>query len=150
MTSTLPQPTRNAYQLSDNLRETGGILNVRPAQPDEAEREELVLAKLGTPGWGRLHHFRNYYSAGWGEGAGKPLSPRALEKFYRFIEQANFPAGTQPSLFLTDNGTLELCWEDEFGKSVQLEFTPNGIAFFQESSQLEGLISQDEAVKIAK
>src|SRR6267143_4885583 len=127
-TTTIPQPTRTAYRLSDDLVEYG-TPNVRTPFPDEAEREEIVLAKLGNRGWGRLHHFRHYYSAGWGDRCGKPLSPRALETFYRFLEQAQFPSNCTPSLFLTDNGTLELCWEDNFGKSVHFEFTPNGIEF---------------------
>jgi hypothetical protein len=60
--------------------------------------EELLLSKLGAKGWGRLHYFHHYYSTGWGDGSGKPLSPRALETFYRFLESAKFPEGSVPSV----------------------------------------------------
>ena len=149
MTSTLPQPKGNAYRLSDDLLENGGAPNVRTPLPDEAEREELILAKLGTRGWGRLHHFRHYYSAGWGERGGKPLSPRALETFFRFLERAQFASSTTPSLFLTDSGTLELCWEDAFGKSVQVEFTSTGIEFYLESKKIEAVATAAQAADIA-
>ena len=150
MTSTFPQPTRNPYRLSDDLLENGGAPNVRTPLPDEAEREELILAKLGSRGWGRLHHFRHYYSAGWGERSGKPLSPRALETFFRFLERAKFAQNSTPSLFLTDNGSLELWWEDAFGKSVQVEFTSTGIEFYVESRNVEGVATPTQAADIAR
>jgi hypothetical protein len=149
MTSTFPQPTRDAYRLSDDLRENGGTANVRTPLPDEADREELLLAKLGLRGWRRLHHFRRDYSAGWGERSGKPLSPRALETFFRFLERATFPKNSTPSLFLTDNGGLELCWEDAFGKSVQVEFTSTGIEYYLESRKFEGVAPAARAADMA-
>ena len=149
MTNTLPQTTRTSYRLSNDLQEAAVGLNIRPSQPDEAEREEVVLKKLGARGWGRLIHFRNYYSAGWGECSAKPLSPRALETFYRFLEKAQFPANTVPSIFLTDGGTLELCWEDAFGKAIQFEFTATGIEFFLESRKIEGVCSPQQAAGLA-
>ena len=149
MTSTLPQPKGNDYRLSDDLLENGAAPNVRTPLPDEAEREELVLAKLGTRGWGRLHHFRHYYTAGWGEHGGKPLSPRALETFFRFLEQAHFTTNSNPSLFLTYNGMLELVWEDAFGKSIQVEFTSTGIEFYLESKKIEGVATAAQAAEIA-
>src|SRR6059036_1017365 len=112
MTTLLPNYFHPAYELDEALREEVVSLAVRSAEPSEADREELVLNKLGTRAWGRLHHFRYFYRQGWGEGSGKPLSPRALEGFHRFVERAQFPEGSTPSLFFTDAGHLELCWED--------------------------------------
>jgi len=149
MTSTLPQLKGNAYRLSEDLQENGVAPNVRTPFPDEAEREELVLAKLGTRGWGRLHHFRHYYSAGWGDRSGRPLSPRALETFFRFLEAAKFAVNTTPSLFLTDTGTLELCWEDASGKAIQVEFTSIGIEFYLESKKVEGVATPAQAADMA-
>jgi hypothetical protein len=147
---TLPQPNQLIYRLSDNLRDQALILAVRTAAPNEAEREELVLSKLGPKGWGRLHHFRYYYSSGWGDGSGKPLSPRSLETFYRFLESAKFPANTNPSVFLTDEGSLELCWEDLSNKAVQVEFTPTHIEFYVEADDLEDAVPSAEATQLAK
>lgn len=151
MTATLPQPRQSGfYQLSENLRDEALLLVVRPAAPSEGEREELLLSKLGAKGWGRLHHFRHYYSAGWGDGSGRPLSPRALETFYRFLESAKFPENAKPSLFLTDGGGIELCWEDAAGKAVQVEFQSAEIEFYVEAQESEDSVPNDEAKKLAR
>jgi len=150
MTTILPQPRQLVYQLSDNLRDETPVSGVRRAAPSEGEREELLLSKLGPKGWGRVHHFRHYYSAGWGDGSGKPLSPRALETFYRFLESARFPEGSMPSVFLTDEGCVEVCWEDFEGKAVQVEFKPAEIEFFIEAQQLEGSAPASEAKDLAR
>jgi hypothetical protein len=150
MTTILPQPRQFVYQLSDNLRDETPVFGLRSSAPSEGEREELLLSKLGSKGWGRLHHFRHYYSAGWGEGSGKPLSPRALETFYRFLESATFPADSTPSVFLTDEGSIEVCWEDSDRKAVQLEFRPAEIEFYIEAQQLEDSVPASGAKELAR
>jgi hypothetical protein len=149
MTTTLPHPPHSVYHLSDNLRDEAPLLGVRPATPSEGEREELLLSKLGAKGWGRLHHFRHYYSTGWGDGSGRPLSPRALETFYRFLESATFPQGAKPSLFLTDAGCIELCWEDAAQKAVQVEFKSTEIEFYIEAEEREGSVPTGNAKELA-
>jgi hypothetical protein len=149
MTTILPQPRESVYQLSEDLRDEAVFLGVRPAPPSEAEREELLFSKLGPKGWVRLHHFRHFYSAGWGDGSGKPLSPRALETFYRFLEFAAFTGHTKPSVFLTDQGCIELCWEDASGKAVQLEFRPTEIEFYTESQNSEGTVPNSAVAELA-
>ena len=150
MTTLLGQSRPSAYQLTNDLRGEAIPAAFRTAAPSEAEREEMVLKKLGLKCWGRLHHFRNYYSQGWGEGVGKPLSPRALEAFYRFLKAAKFSTGRRPSLFLTDNGNLELCWEDDRGKAVQVEFTPAGVEFFIETENREGVLPHSGLIELAR
>ena len=113
-------------------------------------RKELLLSKLGPREWERLHHFRDYYSTGWGDGSGKPLSPRVLKTFYRFLESATFPQGSKPSLFLTDAGCIELCWEDSSGKAVQVEFRPAEIEFYVEAQELEDSVPASEAKELAR
>jgi hypothetical protein len=150
MTATLPQPRQFVYQLSENLRDETPVFGVRRAAPSEGEREELLLSKLGAKGWGRLHHFRHYYSAGWGGGSGKPLSPRALETFYRFLESARFPSDSVPSVFLTDDGFIEVCWEDSERKAVQVEFKPAEIEFYIEAQHLEDSVPASGAKELAR
>lgn len=150
MTNIPPQSRHSVYQLSENLRPEAIPLSFRVVAPSEAEREELVLRKLGVKCWGRLHHFRHCYSQGWGEGAGKPLSPRALEAFYRFVQGAEFSDAKKPSLFLTDAGNLELCWEDQNGKAVQVEFTPTGAEFFLESDGVEDAVPHTHLIELSK
>ncbi|MGB8341598.1 MAG: hypothetical protein WCE51_08410 [Chthoniobacterales bacterium] len=147
MITALPQPRDSFYRLSDNLRDEAVLLGVRPAASSEGERDELLLTKLGPKGWGRLHHFRHYYSAGWGDGSGKPLSPRALESFYRFLESAALPQTA--SLFLTDEGWIELCWEDPAGKAIQVEFRSNEIEYYVEADESEGTIPSEDARELA-
>ena len=130
-----------SYDLAPELREGGRPRWVHENTPNDSDREELIITHLGATAWGRLHHFRNYYSHGWGEGRGKPLSPRALEAFYRFVDVARFPVDRRPSLFLTDDGTLELCWEDAGGKSIQIEFMQNGVEYFREADGEERILS---------
>ena len=84
-----------------------GFSSVHGPAPDQWARHELLLRKLGPKGWGRVYQFRNYYGPGWGE-RGRVLSPRALEAFFRFVEMADFPPATRPSVFLTDRGGIEL------------------------------------------
>jgi hypothetical protein len=137
------------YRLSDELQESPAGVGIGVPDPSEADREELVLKKIGVKGWGRLHHFRNYYSQGWGEHGGKPLSPRALEAFYRFIEVLPPANGHKPRLFLTDDGNLELCWDDPEGKSIQVEFTASRIEYYIESTNREGHVGFDGLTELA-
>jgi len=142
--TTLSLPTKSpAYTLVEGLREPAAASAVRRGAPDEWAREELLLRKLGSKGWGRVYQFRNYYESGWGE-KGRVLSPRALDAFFRFLEDATFPnATTVPSVFLTDRGGIELCWEDRNGKSVQVEFTGTGAEFYNAATDEEGVVALD-------
>lgn len=149
MTTRLLPARQCSYELSDDLRGSSVPTLFRDGSPTDGEREELVLKRLGVAAWGRLHHFRHYYSSGWGDGSGKPLSPRALESFYRFVAVAKLPQSRAPSVFLTDEGTLELCWEDEQGKAIQIEFTPAGAEYYREASGEERVLSLEQLGEIA-
>ncbi len=149
MTLTL-QTQPPAYVLVEGLRESASVSTVRRAAPDGWASEELLLRKLGPKGWGRVYHFRNYYAAGWGEN-GRVLSPKALDAFFRFVENANFPAGkSSPSVFLTDRGGIELCWEDQNGKSIQVEFTGTGAEFYQAATDEEGAVTFNDLARLSQ
>lgn len=138
MIAPLPPPTAS-YMLVEELRELSAPLAVRRQAVNDSEWEELALSKLGARGWGRLIHFRQFYQQGWGNQSGQSLSPRAFEAFVRFLAEASFPNnGKAPSVFLTDRGGLEVCWESTTGKAVQIEFTRNGVEFFNEETGTEG------------
>lgn len=150
MTMVSFQTQSPGYTLIEDLREPAATAAVLRAAPDEQSREELLLRKLGPKGWGRVHHFRNYYASGWGEN-GRVLSPRALDAFFRFVEKANFPADNgSPSVFLTDRGGIELCWEDRNGKSVQVEFTGTGAEFYEAATDEEGIVTFDGLAELAR
>ena len=140
MTTLMPTPQSPTYTLVNDLCEPTALANIHRTAPDERAREELLLAKLGSRGWGRVHHFRNYYASGWSEHDGQALSPKALSAFFRFADAFTFHSGVTPSVFLTDRGGIELCWEDEAGKSVQVEFTRTGAEFYREATGEEGTV----------
>ena len=148
MTQSFPTQTL-AYTLVEGLREPASALSVRRAAPDEWGREELLLRKLGPKGWGRVYHFRNYYGSGWGE-KGRVLSPRALDAFFRFVERTDFPAGTNPSVFLTDRGGIELCWEDRDRKAVQVEFTSKDAEFYRGATDEEGSVPFEDIAELSR
>jgi hypothetical protein len=149
MISFPPRPRSTSYTLTSDLEGDFQSNSLLPIASNEVDREELLIRKLGAKGWGRLHHFRNYYSTGWGDGHGRPLSPRSLEAFYRFLEAAHFSDAQRPSLFLTDEGHLELCWEDLNGKAVQVEFTPSGAEYFVEATGAEGDVAPADLAALA-
>jgi|ERR1039458_809641 hypothetical protein len=149
--TTLSLPTKSpSYTLAEGLREPAAASTVRRGAPDEWAREELLLRKLGRKGWGRVYQFRNYYESDWGEG-GRVMSPRALDAFLRFLEETTFPAGKNtPSVFLTDRGGIELCWEDPSGKSVQVEFTGTGAEFYNAATDEEGTVAFDGLAQLSQ
>ncbi|SRR6266571_6808613 len=151
MIGALPPLHPPAYTLTEDLRELSEPASIRRPAPDELAREELLLRKLGPRGWGRVHHFRNYYESGWGEHAGRVLSPMALEAFFRFLASTSFPTGkTAPSVFLTDRGGVELCWENAAGRSVQVEFTREGVEFYDETTGEEGVVGHDASLELSR
>ena len=148
MTALSYQNLPTTYRLVDELREPAAVDAVRRTAPDERAREDLLLSKLGPKGWGRVYHFRNYYASGWGEN-GRVLSPKALDAFFRFVEDTRFPTDS-PSVFLTDRGGIELCWEDCNGKSVQIEFTQTGAEFYQAATEEEGAVTFDGLAQLSR
>lgn len=149
MTTLLRSTNSPAYTLVEGLRESASTSSVRRAAPDEWGREEMLLRKLGPKGWGRVYHFRNYYGSGWGE-KGRVLSPRALEAFFRFVESVSFPPGPSPSVFLTDRGGIELCWEDRNGKPVQVEFTGTVAEFYEAATEIEGFVMLSDLAQLSR
>lgn len=129
--------TKSAYRLTDDLLPAPEGGRLMRAEPGEADREELLLRKLGPRGWGRFYQFRHFYGLGWGEGRGQALSPRAIEAFHKFLETVQFPAGSRPSIFLTDDGGLELSWENADGKALQAAFFPSRIEVYRAADDFE-------------
>ena len=144
----LPPPPPSAYRLTEELREPMGFASVHRVAMDDLAVEQSLLTKLGARGWGRIHHFRNHYNQPWGERRGEPLSPRALTGLTQFVTAATFPAGCQPSVFLTDQGSLELCWEDAQGAARQVEFKADSIEYFVAASGEEETVGWDRMADV--
>jgi hypothetical protein len=141
MTAPLAPPATPAYALVESLREPAASPAIFRSMAYEQAHEKVLLEKLGPKGWGRLHHFRHFYGSGWGETNNQVVSPRALEAFHRFLEVVHFPERTPvPSVFLTDQGGLELCWETASGKAVQVAFSRDGVEYFRADTGAEGQV----------
>lgn len=138
-----------SYRLSADLSDASRSRALTWAVPGEADQDELLLAKLGVRGWGRLLHFRMLYEAGWGNGKGRPASPRAVHALVEFLKQFAVPERITPSLFLTDRGGIELAWEED-GAPVQVEFHRNGIEVYRESTGTESELAFDEVSQAVK
>jgi hypothetical protein len=140
-----------AYHLNRDLSEPSYRSNVCRFPVDDAEYENALLEKLGTRGWGRVQYFRNNFDVGWGEsGNGKALSPKAHEAFLRFVQAAQFPAGVTPSVFLTDEGGIEVSWEDSQGHPVQVEFRRDGVEYYIGVTQAEDSADYGDIEGIAR
>lgn len=148
MIAYLPPPPASAYRLIEELREPMGLAGIHRVAMDDRAVEQALLTKLGARGWGRIHHFRNHYNQPWGERRGEALSPRALDGLTRFVTAATFPAGSQPSVFLTDQGTLELCWEDAEGTARQVEFKADSIDYFVAATGEEATVGPDRLADV--
>jgi hypothetical protein len=140
-----------SFRLVEELREPPAPDTVFLSAPDESAQDELLLRKLGPRGWGRVQYFRRFYASGWGEQNGRALSPKAFELFLRFVNAVKFPvAKTEPSVFLTNLGGIELCWEDALGKPVQVEFMREGVEFYEERTGAEGVEDHANLLDLSK
>ncbi|MBE7537682.1 MAG: hypothetical protein HS122_04660 [Opitutaceae bacterium] len=142
MIASLPPLHATSYatcRLVDELNEPTALLAVRRQRMNDAPWEDVAISRLGNHGWGRLLHFRQYYRRGWGNHRTQPLSPRAFEATIQFLSDGMPPSNDKkPSVFLTDRGGLELCWETSSGKAVQVEFTRDRVEYFNEATGAEG------------
>jgi hypothetical protein len=122
----------------------------RVAESAPIARERLAKQKLGELGWQRICQFQNY-RAGWGEhNTGKALSSRVISDFFIFLDLVQFPENPdKPSVFLTDRGGLELCWEERNFK-VQVEFTDEFIEYFREDEPPEMQASSSAVEMVAR
>ncbi|MFO0795013.1 MAG: hypothetical protein U0586_13260 [Candidatus Brocadiaceae bacterium] len=97
---------------------------------------------LGKNGLERFEAFKKY-SKGWDGGFGVPLSNRSIAVMEYFISQfSNFQS--EPSLFLTPNGNLQLGWENSHGQVIEMEFYPDKIEYYMEACEIEGKVNLDK------
>jgi hypothetical protein len=147
MNPSIPYTPKRSYSLEEDLQEKQDQNSW--ASTLDSEAEELLFKKLGARGWGRLLNFSRYYSFGWGEG-NRALSPKGQDVFLRFLKEVHFRAGASPSIFLTDEGSLELVWQDENNQAIQIEFGSFGIEVYHEARGREERVGFNEYSILAK
>lgn len=136
----------NSYEFSEDfLNETEEAVRprVRSFEPGQAAREQLILNKLGINGWGRWQYFRSCFSDGWGEAEQRPLSPRSQEMFFEALNLLRIPEGVRASVFLTDEGHMELAWKDAEGRAAQIEFGPREFEVYNEATGADATFTYD-------
>jgi hypothetical protein len=148
MNSTLPFDLRRPYKFEESIQ----AVQKPGAWPAvlSAEEEDLLIQKLGARGWVRMLQFSKFYGPGWGEGHNKQLSPKGQASFLLFLKAVTFREGADPSLFLTDEGELELAWEDAKGRPLQLVFGRMGITVFVESTSRDECVPHTSIALVAK
>ncbi len=114
------------------------------SQPGESEMDDLLISKLGIRGWGRFNYFKQKFSGEWGERKNKPFSPKAASALQKFLELAQFAEGMIPSIFLTEDGHLELAWEDNNGHKIQVEFGNLETEVYLEANETEGTFPNEK------
>jgi hypothetical protein len=114
-----------------------------------ADEQDLLIKKLGDRGWGRMLLFSKYYTPDWGEG-NRQVSPRAQATMMRFLEHVTFRKGADPSVFLSNDGELQVAWSDTSGKAVQLLFGPNSIEVLHEAQLREESLPLSAYDKLAQ
>jgi hypothetical protein len=67
-----------------------------------------------------------------------------------FLRTVQFPAGVLPSIFLTDDGGLELSWEAADGSELQAAFLPGGIEIYRAADGKETELDLAHAEAAAK
>jgi hypothetical protein len=137
------------WQSEDYISAYLGTPAVRKSLPGEARTDQLVLRKLGFRGLTRLRQFQTEYQGGWGEGEGKPLSPKAVRVLFHFLEASNFADSIVPSIFLSKAGSIGLSWEDRKGNSIEVTISGNLIDYFTERDGREESVTVDRVQELA-
>ncbi|MBV9643928.1 MAG: hypothetical protein JO334_10180 [Verrucomicrobia bacterium] len=149
MTAYVPiAPFLTLYTDGSATAATFGTITERDA--GDAANDAIILQKLGRIGWERLYDFRTYYTQGWGEGDGQPVSPRALASLYVFLDNLELQPGMVPSIYLLKDGSLGLAWEDTAGDEVELSFYPQRIHFYRGSDNTELEVPTRHATELSK
>ncbi len=110
----------------------------------------LVYAKLGDAAWQRFHDFSRWPD-GWAGPNSRAIAWGTYHNFGKFLEAARFVIShTPPSLFVTDDGLLELSWEARDGSAINVTLTPEGATYFIESSGEEAQVTSEGLFHLAE
>lgn len=99
-------------------------------------------ALLGERGVSRFQEFKRYRK-GWDFDHGEELSKSSTAVLDMFLNEIKGFGESNPSIFMTQMGNLELSWEDETGAPVEVEFFADKVEFYLGASDEEGEIVLD-------
>lgn len=101
-----------------------------------AELPGQVYAILGENCFQRFVDFSKWPD-GWDHGSGDAIGWRTYENLLNFLDSARFRTSHPPSLFLTNEGYLEISWDGKDGAELSVTISPAGGHFFRSSDGSE-------------
>ncbi len=110
----------------------------------------LVYAKLGDAAWQRFHDFSRWPD-GWAGPHSQAIAWGTYHNFGKFLAAARFlTSQPPPSLFVTDEGQLELTWEARDGSAINVTLSAEGADYFIESQGAEGHVPAEQLSRLAE
>jgi hypothetical protein len=103
---------------------------------------EKAKRVIGTEGAKRIQEFK-LYEKGWDSGKGERLSSMSVAVAETFLNLYPELSESQPSVFLTRSGNLQLGWEDQDDNPIEVEFFPNKVEYYIGSRDEEGEVQLD-------
>jgi hypothetical protein len=101
-----------------------------------------AITALGEHNVGRFLELKALQD-GWDFGRGKALQSASLRSMESFLAQYHsFPE--RCSLFLSEQGNLELVWRSEENATTSLEFYPDHIEYYVETLDKEGAVTLND------
>ena len=97
---------------------------------------------IGAAGLKRLQSFLRLQN-GWDGKSSKPINLKSVEVFSSFFADS----GLRPKelgIFMSAQGNVVVNWPDHDDRLVELEFLPNGVEYFMESSGEEGTVPKGD------
>lgn len=112
---------------------------------------EAAQKIVGENGVRRLQEFVDY-PVGWDSGKGHPLARKSVAVLEAVLRELRHEFKTQPSIFLTRAGNLQLAWESDDGAPIEMECGPERIEYYVGKRDAEGdvIASQEGIRKIAQ
>ena len=113
-----------------------------------AQAHKTLISKIGENAAERFSNMTEYHD-NWGGNNEKCLSPYSVRTMCMFLDAVD-KFDTVPSIFLTNEGTLQLGWEDADGNEIEIDFLPDLIyyyvpRYFAYGHDLQGRISPEES-----
>lgn len=63
--------------------------------------------------------------------------------FFEALNLLRIPEGVRASVFLTDEGHMELAWKDAEGRAAQIEFGPREFEVYNEATGADATFTYD-------
>ncbi len=127
---------------------TSGIIFLKASTLDDSSSERLRLF-LGQKAFDRLTELKRA-KAGWNLGEGQPLNPLSVVSCLNLTGiLSRFPSHFEVRLYLSEEGGLNLVWENSRGFTVMLRCTPTSyLVLDQETGSEQEFASEDRELAL--